>query len=119
MFLILLFKLLTQFPIVSFSLLLFSILNPLSSPSPPSLLSVLINSLSKDFKFHYILFHQWHIFLHSVSHQDMLLPACASEQGNVIGLVSVYIGECGSTLYVGLSGIVRNLIQKSTETTPF
>ena len=25
-----------------------------------------------------------------------------------------YIGECGSTLYVGLSGIVRNLIQKST-----
>ena len=22
-----------------------------------------------------------------------------------------YIGECGSTLYVGLSGIVRNLIQ--------
>ena len=24
------------------------------------------------------------------------------------------IGECGSTLYVGLSGIVRNLIQKST-----
>ena len=26
----------------------------------------------------------------------------------------IYIGECGSTLYVGLSGIVRNLIQKST-----
>ena len=26
----------------------------------------------------------------------------------------VYIGECGSTLYVGLSRIVRNLIQKST-----
>ena len=25
-----------------------------------------------------------------------------------------YIGECGSTLYVGLSGIVWNLIQKST-----
>ena len=24
------------------------------------------------------------------------------------------IGECGSTLYVGLSGIVLNLIQKST-----
>ena len=24
------------------------------------------------------------------------------------------IGECGSTLYVGLSGIVQNLIQKST-----
>ena len=40
------------------------------------------------------------------------LPARASEQGNVIG--SVRIGECGSTLYVGLSRIVRNLIQKST-----
>ena len=40
------------------------------------------------------------------------LPARASEQGNVIG--SVLIGECGSTLYVGLSRIVRNLIQKST-----
>ena len=40
------------------------------------------------------------------------LPARASEQGNVIG--SVHIGECGSTLYVGLSRIVRNLIQKST-----
>ena len=26
----------------------------------------------------------------------------------------LYIGECGSTLYVGLSRIVRNLIQKST-----
>ena len=26
----------------------------------------------------------------------------------------IYIGECGSTLYVGLSGIVRNLIQKYT-----
>ena len=26
----------------------------------------------------------------------------------------VCIGECGSTLYVGLSRIVRNLIQKST-----
>ena len=51
------------------------------------------------------------------------LPARASEQGNVFGWVSGYIsesavalsiGECGSTLYVGLSGIVRNLIQKST-----
>ena len=28
--------------------------------------------------------------------------------------IFVYIGECGCTLYVGLSGIVRNLIQKST-----
>ena len=36
-----------------------------------------------------------------------LLPVRASEQCNVIGLVSVYIGECGSTLYVGLTGIVR------------
>ena len=26
----------------------------------------------------------------------------------------IYIGVCGSTLYVGLSRIVRNLIQKST-----
>ena len=28
--------------------------------------------------------------------------------------IYIHIGECGSTLYVGLSGIVRNLIQKST-----
>ena len=75
MFLILLFKLLSQLPIVSFlfSLLPFSIL---SSPSPPSLLSLLINSLAssdKDLQFHYILFHQWHIFLHSVSHHDIFL----------------------------------------------
>ena len=28
--------------------------------------------------------------------------------------ISRDIGECGSTLYVGLSRIVRNLIQKST-----
>ena len=44
--------------------------------------------------------------------QLLYFPASASEQGNVIG--SVRIGECGSTLYVGLSRIVRNLIQKST-----
>ena len=44
--------------------------------------------------------------------QNTSLLARASKQGNVIG--SVRIGECGSTLYVGLSGIVRNLIQKST-----
>ena len=49
-----------------------------------------------------------------------LLPARASEQGNWRAseasetLFSHVIGECGSTLYVGLSGIVRNLIQKST-----
>ena len=60
MFLILLFKLLTQLPFVSFllSLLPFSIL---LFSSPPSLLSLLTNSLSpkiaKDLKFHYILFH--------------------------------------------------------------
>ena len=42
-----------------------------------------------------------------------LLPSRANERGNVIGFVRIYIGECGSTLYVGLSGIVRNLIQKS------
>ena len=29
-------------------------------------------------------------------------------------LHDIYIGECGNTLYVGLTGIVRNLIQKST-----
>ena len=45
MFLILLYKLLTQFPFVSFLSSLCSFLNPLSSPSPPSLLSLLINSL--------------------------------------------------------------------------
>ena len=28
---------------------------------------------------------------------------------------NVYIGECGSTVYVGLSGIVRNLKQKYGE----
>ena len=38
----------------------------------------------------------------------MLLPARASEQGNVIGLVSVYIyiREYSSTLYVGLARAV-------------
>ena len=32
----------------------------------------------------------------------------------VNGFSDIYIGECGSTLYVGLSRIVWNLIQKST-----
>ena len=77
MFLILLFKRPTQFPFVFclFSLYLSApFLNPLYSSSPPSLLSLLINSLSsydKDFKFDYILFHQWHILLHSVSRHDI------------------------------------------------
>ena len=64
MFLILLYKLLTLLPFVS-SLLSAPFLNPLSSPSPPSLLSLLITSMSsldKDLIIHYILFHQWHIF---------------------------------------------------------
>ena len=38
------------------------------------------------------------------------LPTHASEQGNVIGLVSVYIREYGSTLYVGLARAVSPTI---------
>ena len=38
--------------------------------------------------------------------QVSLLLACASEQGNVIRLVSVYIREYGSTLYIGLARAV-------------
>ena len=41
----------------------------------------------------------------------------ASEASPTLGCsieISRDIGECGSTHYVGLSGIVRNLIQKST-----
>ena len=34
------------------------------------------------------------------------LPARASEQGNVIGSVRIYIREYGSTLYVGLARAV-------------
>ena len=35
-------------------------------------------------------------------------------------VVGVHIRECGNTLYLGLTGIVRNLIQKSTGMdTPF
>ena len=61
MFLILLFKLLTQFPFVSFlSLSLYPLsapfLNPLSSPSPPSLLSLLINPPKIKTSIYYILF---------------------------------------------------------------
>ena len=36
------------------------------------------------------------------------------EETESSNLAFFFIGECGSTLYVGLSGIVRNLIQKST-----
>ena len=32
----------------------------------------------------------------------------------IMGTIFLVIGECGSTLYVGLSRMVRNLIQKST-----
>ena len=79
MFLILLFKLLTQFPFVSFvsisilSQLPFSILSLLPLHYP-SLLSLLINSLSssdKDFNLLHSV-HQWHIFLHTVSHHDFI-----------------------------------------------
>ena len=44
-----------------------------------------------------------------------ITPHAQRERGKVIDRgVHIIIGECGSTLYVGLSGIVRNLIQKST-----
>ena len=38
--------------------------------------------------------------------RTVLLPVRASEQGNVIGSVRIYIRECGSTLYVGLARAV-------------
>ena len=41
----------------------------------------------------------------------------ASEASPTLGCsieISHDIGDCGSTLYVGLSGIVQNLIRKST-----
>ena len=47
----------------------------------------------------------------------VVTPHAQRERGKVIGRgvhIIIYIGECGSTLYVGLSRIVRNLIQKST-----
>ena len=59
MFLILLFKLLTQFPFVSFlsiSILSAPFLNPLSSPSPPSLLSLIICPPKIKTSIYYILF---------------------------------------------------------------
>ena len=59
MFLILLFKLLTQLPFVSFLFSLFSLFSFSPIPSFPSdQFSVF---LDKDLKFHYILFHQWYI----------------------------------------------------------
>ena len=82
-FLILLFKLLNQLPFVSF---LFS--NPLTSPSPPSLLSLLrlkisLHSVSPMAHFFCILFHIMTFF-----------PSRASEQVNVIGSVCIYIYVC-------------------------
>ena len=77
MFLILLFKLLTQFPFVSFlSGYLYPLsapfLNPLSSPSPPSLLSQFFVLLRLRLQF--ITFcSPMDIFLHSVSHHDILI----------------------------------------------
>ena len=48
---------------------------------------------------------------------EILRDNWASEASPTLGCsieISRDIGECSSTLYVGLSGIVRNLIQKST-----
>ena len=62
-----LLKFLIHFPFVSFlsisilSLLPFSILSLLPLPHPFFLFCSIL-CLDKDFKFHYILFHQWHIF---------------------------------------------------------
>ena len=95
--LILLFKLLTEFPL-SLSL---SSLCSLSQPSLFSLSTIPSFSsdlffvlLNKDFKFHYIhyiLFHQWHIFFHSVSHHDIFLPRTRSaSEVKWSGLVSIY-----------------------------
>ena len=63
---------------VTFSLYFYPLsalfLNPISTPSfaiPFSLLIISFSSYDKDFKFHYILFHQWHISLHSVSQRDI------------------------------------------------
>ena len=62
-----LLKFLIHFPFVSFlsisilSLLPFSILSLLPLPHPFFLFWPIL-CLNKDFKFHYILFHKWHIF---------------------------------------------------------
>ena len=67
MFLILLFKLLTQFTFLSISIL--SLLPfSFSSPSPPFLHSLLINSTSSFISF---CFNNDTFFLHSVSHHDI------------------------------------------------
>ena len=72
-----LLKFLFHFPFCLFlsisilSLLPFSILSLLPLPHPFFLFWSIL-CLDKDFKFLYILFHQWHIFfLHSVSHHDI------------------------------------------------
>ena len=92
MFLILLFKLLTQFPFVSFLsisiLSLLPFLNPLSSPSPPSLLSLLSILCPPKIKtsIYYILFTfafcftPWHLIMHSINLKktnfDAWAPTC-------------------------------------------
>ena len=73
MFLILLFKLLTNSVLSLFSLSQYPLsapfLNPLSSPSSFSSDQFFVD---KDFNLLHSV-HQWHIFLHSVSHHDILI----------------------------------------------
>ena len=41
---------------------------------------------------HIHIFHKWHIFLHSVSHHDIITPHAQRERGKVIGRgVHIYI----------------------------
>ena len=65
-----LLKFLIQFPLSLFSLSLSSLYSFSQSslfPLPiPSFSSDQLFVLDKDFKFHYILFHQWHIFHHDI-----------------------------------------------------